>query len=134
MKKVFLGGTCSSKWRDAFISTLKIDYYNPVVDDWTPSAQQEEDRQKKLCQYHLYVVTPNMEGIFSIAELIDDSNKIKNHTIICFLKEDVKDGVVTAWTPQQERSIAAVVRMARYNGAICLPDLKKVTDWLNSVR
>jgi len=35
MKRVFLGGTCNnSKWRDVLIPRLKIDYFNPVVDDW----------------------------------------------------------------------------------------------------
>ena len=34
--KVFLGGTCNnSKWRDKLIPMLNIDYFNPVVDDWT---------------------------------------------------------------------------------------------------
>ena len=34
--KVFLGGTCNnSTWREELIPQLKIDYYNPVVKDWT---------------------------------------------------------------------------------------------------
>ena len=33
-RKVFLGGTCNeSTWRDELIKKLKIDYFNPVVDD-----------------------------------------------------------------------------------------------------
>jgi hypothetical protein len=36
MKKVFLGGTCNeSLWRDKLIKLLKIEYFNPVVPDWT---------------------------------------------------------------------------------------------------
>jgi hypothetical protein len=36
-KKCFLGGTCNnSQWREALIPMLKIDYFNPVVKDWTP--------------------------------------------------------------------------------------------------
>ena len=34
MKKVFLGGTCNgSDWRKKLIPKLKIDYFNPVVED-----------------------------------------------------------------------------------------------------
>lgn len=36
MKKVFLGGTCNeSAWREELIQMLNVDYFNPVVDDWT---------------------------------------------------------------------------------------------------
>ena len=45
MKKVFLGGTCNeSTWRDKLIKMLEIDYFNPVVDDWTEECYQEELR------------------------------------------------------------------------------------------
>ena len=46
MVKVFLGGTCNnSTWRDTLIPLLKIDYFNPVVDDWTPECQEQETPQ-----------------------------------------------------------------------------------------
>ena len=45
--KVFLGGTCAeSKWRDNIIPQLKCEYFNPVVDDWTPECQKIEERKK----------------------------------------------------------------------------------------
>ena len=47
MKKVFLGGTCNeSTWRDGLIEILEIDYFNPVVDDWTEECYREELRQR----------------------------------------------------------------------------------------
>ena len=50
MKKVFLGGTCNeSTWRDKLIAMLEIDYFNPVVDDWTEECYQEELRQREIC-------------------------------------------------------------------------------------
>lgn len=75
MKKVFLGGTCNdSTWRDELIPLLeanKIEYFNPVVEDWTPECMEEEKRQKKICGIHLYVITSEMTGTFSIAEAVD---------------------------------------------------------------
>ena len=58
--KVFLGGTCNeSTWREELIPLLKTDYFNPVVEDWTPECQAEEERQKnEECNYQLYVITP----------------------------------------------------------------------------
>jgi len=73
--KVFLGGTCNnSTWRDELIPHLeanKIDFFNPVVEDWTPDCQEEEYRQKEECDFHLYVITSEMTGVFSIAEAVD---------------------------------------------------------------
>ena len=74
MKKVFLGGTCNeSTWRNELIPLLEekgIEYYNPVVEDWTPECQEEEYRQKEICDVHLYLITKKMKGVFSIAEAV----------------------------------------------------------------
>ena len=41
--KVFLGGTCNdSNLRDTLIKMLDIEYFNPVVSDWTEECYQEE--------------------------------------------------------------------------------------------
>ena len=56
--KVFLGGTCNgSKWRKDLINLLKIDYFDPVVDNWTPECQKEENRQRAICDFNLYVTS-----------------------------------------------------------------------------
>ena len=104
MSKVFLGGTCNdSTWRDDLIPKLKIDYFNllpkkplplgrgqftPVVDDWNKEAQQEEIKERKNSDYVLYVITPKMSGVYSIAEVVDDSNKRPEKTLFCVLNID----------------------------------------------
>ena len=72
----FLGGTCAdTKWRDELIPLLEknnIDYFNPVVKNWTPECQAiEEDEKNNKCNVHLYVITPEMQGVYSIAEIIN---------------------------------------------------------------
>jgi len=71
--KVFLGGTCNeSTWRDELIPYLEVEYFNPVVEDWTPGCQKNEEFEKKFkCNIHLYVITKEMTGVFSIAEAIE---------------------------------------------------------------
>lgn len=73
--RVFLGGTCAgTKWRDNIIPELRkkdIEYFNPVVPDWTPDCQIKEELEKEICNIHLYLVTPQMRGVYSIAEIID---------------------------------------------------------------
>ena len=87
--KVFLGGTWNnSNWRKKVEDQLQIDYFDPIVDDWTEEAYKEELKQRKECDFVLYVITPKMTGVYSIAEVIDDSNKQPEKTIFCFMKED----------------------------------------------
>ena len=132
--EVFLGGTCAdSTWREELIPQLTMDYFNPVVDDWNEEAQELELEKRETCDFILYVITPLMEGVYSIAEVVDDSNKRPNKTIFCVLEKDydVKGGV--NWTKAQRKSLASVERMVEENGALVLEDLGEIADVLNSL-
>lgn len=87
--KVFLGGTCNgSKWRDEVIPKLEVPYYNPVnavAEDW--DVIKESQDRRLLCNCALYVITPQMEGAYSIAEIVEDSIVRKNKVVVCFLKQ-----------------------------------------------
>jgi len=129
---VFLGGTCAgSNWRNRLIGMLDKSYFNPVVDDWTPECQAEEIRQREISNYCLYVLTPNLEGFFSIAEVIDDSNKRPEKTIFCVLEQDVKNGEGTAFNKKQMKSLNAVGEMVVRNGGHWLKSLQEVAQFLN---
>lgn len=127
--KVFLGGTCAqSKWRDEIIPQLKCDYFNPVVKDWTPECQENEEREKKICNYHLYVITPKMKGVFSIAEATNDSVALGSGCIFCVTKEeDDRD-----WTEGERRSLEATEKLIRNNGGKICKSLYDVVEYLNS--
>jgi hypothetical protein len=132
MVSVFLGGTCNnSTWRNELIDKLDISYFNPVVDDWTEAHRQIEIEQRKSCDYVLYVLTPLMYGVYSIAELIDDSNKQPNKTLFCILKTDSLDGVRTVFDPSVIKSIDAVGDLAEANGAKRFFTLQGIADYLN---
>ena len=126
--KVFLGGTCgNSKWRDLVIPMLKIDYYNPVVPDWTSQAQEEERRQRTLCDFCLYVITPQMQGVYAIAEAVDDSNKCPERTVFCLIFSD--NGL--QYTDPQKKSLIQVYKLIRWNGGKTFMSLLKCVDYLN---
>ena len=128
MKKVFLGGTCNgSKWRDVISPKLTIDYFNPVVDDWTEEDYQNELREREECDYCLYVITPKMTGTYSIAEVIDDSNKRPKKTIFCFVKQDGKE----KFDESQIKSLDKVGVMVENNGGKYLKSLNEVVKYLN---
>ena len=129
MEKVFLGGTCNeSTWRDQIISMLNIGYFNPVVDDWTEDCMTEEILQREECDFCLYVITPKMTGVYSIAEAVDDSNKRPDRTIFVLLKNDEN----LFFTEGQWRSLKQVARMVADNGGRTFYDLESVADYLNS--
>ena len=129
MKKVFLGGTCNNSiWRESLIPFLKIKYFNPVVDDWTPECQKEELKQREICDYCLYTITPEMKGVYSIAEVIDDSNKRPEKTIFCVLKHGTNDYFDKA----QLKSLNAVGKMVERNGGKYFKDLNSVVEYLNN--
>jgi len=129
MSKVFLGGTCNdSLWREDLIKMLDVEYFNPVVPNWTDEAYKEELKQRKVCDYVLYVITPKMTGVYSIAELIDDSNKQPKKTIFCYLKED--DG--KEFSKAQIKSLEATGKMVETNGAFWFDSLKQVAKFLNN--
>lgn len=132
MKKVFLGGTCNnSTWREKLISKLdsnRIDYFDPVVDDWTEECMKEEIKQRKNCDYCLYTITPEMIGVYSIAEAVDDSNKRPNKTIFCVLeKENGK-----SFTQSQIKSLKQVCDMITKNGGKSFDSLESVARFLNT--
>lgn len=105
---IFLGGTCNGDpWREEFImnwkknvitnpdfnASKKISLFNPVVDNWNEEAQKKEEEVKKNACINLFVITPKMKGVFSIAEAIECSHKTNTKTIfVIYDKFDVGFG------------------------------------------
>lgn len=126
--KVFLGGTCAdSTWREDLIPLLTVKYFNPVVDDWNESCQVEEEQQKANdCNIHLYVITSEMIGVFSIAEAIESAMTKNKRTLFVVFPEDFND--------QQLKSFSAICNMVRNHGGIAFidSDIRRVATVLNS--
>jgi len=116
--KVFLGGTCNnSTWRDSaesYFDALGVNYFNPVVKDWTPDCQAEEIEQRRNCDVVMYTITPRMKGVYSIAEVIDDSNKRPDKTVLVLLKTDEE----LMFDDAQWKSLQAVADMVIFNGGV----------------
>ena len=128
MKKVFLGGTCNeSTWRDIIIKMLEIDYFNPVVNDWTEECMAREIEERKACNFCLYAITPKMTGTYSIAEVVDDSNKRPEKTIFVPIRKD-KDYV---FTDGQWKSLMSVSNIVSKNGALVFDTLRQSAEYMN---
>ena len=116
MNKVFLGGRCAeSTWRDELIKNIQVDFFNPVVEDWTEECQAVEEIEKQLhCNIHLYVITKEMIGFFSIAEAVESS---LSHGVQSILHV-MPDG----FSEQQIHSFKAVCKMIIKHGGVAYID------------
>ncbi len=126
--RVFLGGTCNeSNWRNRLIPMLTIDYFNPVVDDWTEECMAEEIKQRGECEFCLYVITPRMTGVYSIAEVVDDCNNRPEKTIFCFLDSDQG----ASFTSGQIKSLKQVGKLIQDRGGYFADSLKDVANYID---
>lgn len=128
---VFLGGTGNgSVWRDRVISFLEYSYFNPVLPDnveWNEDAQKNENTAKLNSDYLLYTITPEMTGVYSIAEIVDDSNKNPDKTILCILEE--YGGL--SFNKGQMKSLKAVADLVANNGVVVFDNLDDTIKYLN---
>lgn len=116
MNKVFLGGTCAeTTWREELISVIQVPYFNPVVEDWTPDCIKYENHEKGfLCNIHLYVITKEMMGVYSIAEVVESVMTKGKTTILHVLPE--------GFSAAQLKSLNAVVGLVQRHGGIAYVD------------
>lgn len=136
--RIFLGGTCNgSTWRNDLmpeLTKLGYDYFNPVVPDWTPEMKAiEDDEKNNKCDGFIYVITPDMTGVYSIAEIINSAHETKQAGYGCCLfgllgnKEDYGEN--------QWRSLMAVIDMTNKigNGSkrVWAGQINNSTDLLN---
>ena len=126
MKKVFLGGTCNeSTWRNELIPLLEnagVEYFNPVVDNWTPECQEEEYHQKEICDIHLYLITKKMKGVFPIAEAVASCQFKDKEVLFAFADFDGEFDIA------EKKSLYAVGHLIVRLGGCCMPDLKDIRD------
>jgi hypothetical protein len=122
--KVFLGGTCSGyNWRSKLERVLKCDYYNPVVKDWNEQHRLREVQERETADYVLYVITSGIKGVYSIAEVVDDSHKRPDKTIFCVLYENMDR--------QMAHSLRATANLLKDNGIRCFESLSDTAKFLN---
>lgn len=124
----YLGGTCNhSTWREKLIALFndQVEFFNPVVPDWTPECQTREDKAREESRYVLFVITSEMTGVFSIAEAVDCSNKRPESTLFAYLPD--------GFNKDQIKSLATTSRMIARNGGKVFESLEEIATFLNSV-
>ena len=126
--KVFLGGTCAGwKWRNKLQPMLICDYYNPIVKNWCENDRLREVHERETADFVLYGITNGIKGVYSIAEVVDDSNKRPQKTLFLNLYQDTG-----RQTNQMAHSLKAVENLLRANGVKVFSSLEEVAVFLNN--
>lgn len=131
LSKVFLGGTTAGPdWRPELIKMLQCPYFNPVVKDWNEAARQQEVHEKKECGTSLYVLTPYLSGIFSVAEVVEDCiSRRPGRTVLCVLRQHQGKG----FEDHMARSIDALIDLVKKHGCLITEDLQSTASVLNQL-
>ena len=134
MAKVYLGGTWNGAlWRKDIIrmlDTRKVGYFDPIVKVWNEEAQKAEIKARETYEWVLYWITPEIKGVYSIAEAVDDSNKRPNNVLFGFEVVSCTD----PWLKldiELVKSLTAVGRMIECNGGRWFRQLFEVAEFLN---
>lgn len=123
VQRVFLGGTCNgSLWRDVFIKEVnkddvlreRLSLFNPVVEDWTPECQANEEREKREADILFFGITTEQTGFYSIAEFADAVHTFPEKKIVVVFMNHDGD-----FTPAQEKSNAAIINLLARNKNFC---------------
>lgn len=128
MRSIFLGGTCPGwNWRKELTNLLDIEYYDPIVKNWNEVAKKIEREKRETSDFCLYVITPYMEGSYSIAEAVDDSNKRPEKTVFCFLDEPYGKH----FSKEANSSLIEISKMIEKNGAKVCYSLEEIANYVN---
>lgn len=137
---VGLFGTCNdSLWRDYFLLLLdkdKFDWFNPVVDDWNEEAQINEEFHKDNDEVIVFVITPKMKGVYSIAEVVDLSYRKKENQnlFFCFLThEKDSSGTTQLFDESQIKSLRAVANLLERKGVKTTESLVELAKFVNDL-
>ena len=109
-----------------YLSQDGLSYFNPVVPDWTESCMADEIIERETCSFCLYTITPKMTGVYSIAEVVDDSNKRPDRTVLVLLRDD--DDL--KFSEDQWKSLGAVAKMVARNGGKVFDNLKSASLYM----
>lgn len=131
--KVFLGGTCAGwKWRDKLQPLLKCDYYNPIVKNWSEEDRLREVHERETADFVLYGITNGIKGVYSIAEVVDDSNKRPEKTLFLNLYDIDKEMIHVRAYKEMAHSLKAVENLLKENGVKIFHSIQEVAEYINS--
>ena len=80
----------------------------------------------------MYGITNYIAGVYSIAEVVDDSNKRPEKTLFLNLYDKDRSGLDSHRYKKMAHSLKAVENLLKENGVRCFNSIKEVAKFLNS--
>ena len=133
--RIFMGGTTQGfNWREVLENRFKdvenVELFNPVVDDWNCERIRIETEYKEICEVNLFVVTPYMEGVYSIAEAVDLSNKKPEKLVFVYIDHFVDGKEIRDFTKKMKHSLNVTGKMIVNNGGKVFTSLDDVENYI----
>lgn len=133
--RIFMGGTTQGfNWREVLENRFKdvenVELFNPVVDDWNCERIRIENEYKEICEINLFVVTPYMEGVYSIAEAVDLSNKKPENLVFVYIDHFVDGKEIRDFTKKMKHSLNVTGKMIVNNGGKVFTSLDDVENYI----
>ena len=129
---LFLGGTCQGHdWRLDLIPMLNenIKYFDPYLrngEPWNRTAKLIERIKRKTSDFVLYVINSNCIKIpYSIAEVVDDSNK-KPFSTILYID-------LNGFNEKEINSANEIKALCKRNGAKVYESLEDIASYMNNL-
>ena len=132
---VFLGGTCNgSTWRDSLMPLLDeadIKYFNPVVEDWTEECMAIEEVEKFKSTHELYIISPEMIGVYSIAEAVKGAFTKPESTIFCYIDNSHNPLASDTFTEAEKKSLAKTAEIIADAGGKVCSSFEEIIEYIN---
>jgi hypothetical protein len=133
--RIFMGGTTRGfNWREVLENRFKdvenVELFNPIVADWNCERIIFENRYKEICELNLFVVTPYMEGVYSIAEAVDLSNKKPENLVFAYIDHFVDGKEIRDFTKKMKHSLNVTGKMIVNNGGKVFTSLDDVENYI----
>lgn len=128
MLQVFLGGTVPGwKWREDLVDNTPrwFVWLDPVAKRQDEEAKARELKFREEADALVYTVTPDMKGVYAIAEAVDDVNKSPERTIFCIASQ-----FNHPWERKPKHSVAAVAELIERNGGTVVYGLHSLAEEL----
>ncbi|NRA12776.1 MAG: hypothetical protein HRT57_12535 [Crocinitomicaceae bacterium] len=118
--KVYIGGIGSeSNWKTEFSELTNGSEIQLVEGD---------SSLKKECEFILYVITPKMNGVEAIINVVNDSNIESVKTVFCALSEEGE----FEFSKHQLKSLKATSKMIETNGGHYFTSLGETAQYIMS--
>ncbi len=132
MRYLFLGGTCNnSRWRDEIIPHIDgfCTWCDPRTLVWNNRARELEEIERRKAEFCLFVFTPRMRGVYSIAQMTDESINRPKTSAFCILRSYDH----STFSNDSLQNLQQTAELWREFGSTELESLHVCIDWIRTI-